>query len=245
MPRKQSSTLIYLPSVAYRGSIAAGDQGKEELETFCGALNSTEHPELRESLRRLIGRWQASGPNLGKMMYEDPSLLERVRLSCRAGWTPTYDGRAILILMPDYVQGMERKHKKGEDGIWRPTAEAQALVLFHFFTLNTHCEKLAGPCARCGNYYVKKRSSQKVYCSRRCGNASTAVARTRERLKTQHEDKIRRAKAVIREWNALKIRSTLDWKEWLHARKSDITAKFVTRAVNRGELKSPTKGRKP
>ena len=60
-------------------------------------------------------------------------------------------------------------------------AELLAALLFHVGTLNPEWHKLAGPCARCGRYYLKKRASQKVYCSRRCGNAATAIERTRER----------------------------------------------------------------
>jgi hypothetical protein len=109
--------------------------------------------------------------------------------------------------------------------------------LFHLLTLNPQCEKLAGPCTRCGNYYVKKRASQKVYCSRRCGNAATAVVRTRKRLAAQREDKLQRAAEAARKWSS--SRSNLDWKVWVSRKESDITAKFLTRSVNRGALKSP------
>jgi len=242
---KKSSTLIFLPSVGYRGPVAVGEQGKDELEPICQALNSTEQPELRDNLRRLIERWQASGPNLEKMMYGDLELFTEVQLACRARWTPGSEGRAFLYLMPDYQERRERKVRQGQDGKWRTTPEAQAIVLFHFLTLNPQCEKLAGPCARCGNYYVKKRASQKVYCSRRCGNAATAVARTRVRLKAEHEDKMLRAKTVIQEWNALESRPMLDWQLWLKRRDPGITKKFVTRWANKGELPQPKEARKP
>ncbi len=34
-----------------------------------------------------------------------------------------------------------------------------------------------------------------------------------------------------------------DWKGFVSKREADITPKFLTRAVNKGELKAPTKGR--
>ena len=113
------------------------------------------------------------------------------------------------------------------------------MILFHFLTLNPHCEKLAGPCARCESYYVKKRASQKVYCSRRCGNAATAVIRTREKLAAERADKLRRATAAARKWTT--TRTSLDWKRWVSDMEPDITPKFLTRAVNQGVLKPPVR----
>jgi hypothetical protein len=132
-----------------------------------------------------------------------------------------------------------RIFREKPDGTPRLIPEAEAWRHFVVFTLNPHCEELAGPCARCGNYYVKKRALQKVYCSRRCGQASTAVARTRARLQTEHEEKMRRVESIIRRWNALKRRPALDWKHWLGERAPDISAKFVTRWTNKGKLPHP------
>ena len=245
MRRKELSTLLYFPSVEHPGRIAIGEQTKEDLEHICDALNSTKQPELRDKLRELVETWRASGPNLEKMMYGNLDLFHKVRTACSAAWTPQDDGRALLHLVPNYSEHIERKSRQRNDGTWEPTPEAEALVLFHFLTLNPQWEKLAGPCARCGNYYVKKRASQKVYCSRRCGNAATALARTRDRLKTDHEDKMRRARAAIQVWNSQKRRPTLAWKQWLKRREPDITEKFVTRWVNKDELPRPKETRRP
>jgi hypothetical protein len=221
----------------------AGEQGKDQLESICQTLNSTEEPELRDNMRRLVQRWQASGPNLAKMMDEDSDDLHGdVQTACRARWEPTLGGRAHLVVEPDYREIALRKYKPGQHKSgqgWPLTPEGWALILFHFLTLNPHCEKLAGPCARCGSYYVKKRASQKVYCSRRCGNAATAVIRTREKLAAKHTDKLRRATAAARKWTT--TRTSLDWKRWVSDIEPDITSKFLTRAVNQGVLKSPVR----
>jgi hypothetical protein len=114
-------------------------------------------------------------------------------------------------------------------------------LLFHVGTLNPEWEKLAGPCARCGRYYLKKRASQKVYCSRRCGNAATAVARTSKRIEAERNDKLRRVKTAIREWRSAKTQQ--DWKHWV-ATRAGVDLRFLTRAVNKGDLVPPTtKGR--
>ncbi len=118
--------------------------------------------------------------------------------------------------------------------------ERYAALLFHVGTLNPEWDKLAGPCARCGNYYIKKRASQDVYCSRRCGNAATAVTRTRERTHSERKGKLRRAKTAIRKWRSVKTQQ--DWKSWV-ARTTKIDPRFLTRAVNKGDLVPPKKGR--
>jgi predicted GIY-YIG superfamily endonuclease len=105
--------------------------------------------------------------------------------------------------------------------------------------MNPYANKLAGPCARCSNYYLKKRASQKVYCSRRCGNATTATIRTREQRRDAHEQKLRLAAAAAQKWK--KAQTRLDWKEWVSRHESGITSKFLTRAVNKGELKAPAR----
>ncbi|MGC2212677.1 MAG: hypothetical protein WA602_05690 [Silvibacterium sp.] len=256
--------MSYPPTVifdtgAHRGiqQIVLGEQCKEDLERFCRLLNSAEHPELRGHLRELVKAWQESGPNLEKMMRgSHRHLLDYFTELCSTViWAPQVGGRAMVGIgtNPDRLAelvGQERVYRPkpdgtpGPDDTWTLNPEAEAWIDFCFFTLNPHCEKLAGPCARCGNYYVKKRASQKVYCSRRCGNAATAVVRTRAKLDEEHKKKMLLAKALIRKWNALKGRSGLVWKEWLRKQEPSITDKFVTRRVNTGELPEPKAGRK-
>jgi hypothetical protein len=243
----------YIPTVAYdrlKGRTVWGEQGKDDLRQFCDLLNSSEQPELKEHLRQLVEAWRESGPNLEKMMWESHKhLLDPLGVLWSAHWIPTNSGRGTMYAMPDYGRlekliGRDRVFREKPDGTWMLTPEVEAWKEFGFFTLNPHCEELAGPCARCGNYYIMKRASQKVYCSRQCGNAATAVVRTKERVTAERKKKMLRAKALIREWNTLKGRSGLVWKVWLSKRDPNITEKFVTRRVNTGELPQPKEGRK-
>lgn len=237
----------YNPTVAFdlgEGRFALGEQRKEDLDPFCELLNSTEQPELKEHLRQLVKAWQESGPNLIEMMSGMPSeAYESLESLFTPLWSPTGGGRARLFLTTDDAQLEKmfggRIFREKPDGTPRLIPEAEAWRHFVVFTLNPHCEELAGPCARCGNYYVKKRTTQKVYCSRRCGNAATAVVRTRARLKADHKDKLNNAKSAIREWNALKAPSALDWKEWFSKHVPDVSPKFVTRWVNKNKLPRP------
>jgi hypothetical protein len=253
MRRFKQLATPYFPTVvfdSYRGQAAFGEQRKVDLERFCKLLNSTEQPELKEHLRELVKAWQESGPNLEKMVWGSHNLNDVFGALYSAHWTATSVGRAVIYVMPDFgrlgkLKGMKRVFREELDGAWKLNPEAEAWKEFGFFTLNPHCEELAGPCARCGNYYVKKRATQKVYCSRRCGNASTAIIRTRARLKTEHKDKLNRAKSAIREWNALKAPSALNWKEWFSKRVPDVSPKFVTRWVNQNKLPRPKENATP
>lgn len=191
-----------------------------------------------EALICLMERLKECGGNLKKMMDGDPQLAEAVAEVCVTRWMPSTNGTAYLVLQPVLKHILKRE--RAEQGpAMRP--ERYAALLFHVGTLNPEWDKLAGPCARCGQYYLKKRASQKVYCSRGCGNAATAVARTRARLDQEHADKLRRAQAAMQKWASTRTKD--DWKVFVSKREPDITPKFLTRAVTKGELKAPTKGR--
>lgn len=195
-----------------------------------------------EPLARLMERLKEHGGNLEKMMDGDPELAKLVVKVCVTRWRPLGTG-AHLVLQPNWQHILEHKLTPKQADRMRP--ERYAALLFHVGTLNPEWDKIAGPCARCKRYYLKKRASQKVYCSRRCGNAATAVVRTRERLAREHADKLRRAGDAAQKWAKewRQSRTRKDWKQRVSEIEPDITTKFLTRAVNKGELKTPTKGR--
>lgn len=206
---------------------------------ICRVLNGEKQPELRLALSRLIKSWQASGPNLKKMMHADFGQWRDVQESWKATWLPTRTGRAHLLLLPDLPPG---HMKKGQDGACRPTPEGGALLLFYSLTLNPEWDRLGGPCERCARYYVMNTVRHKKYCSRRCSSFATATASTRKRLDEEHADKLRRAQAAAQMWP--KIRTILNWKQWVSRKEPDITPKWLTRTVNKGELRSPQSRRK-
>ena len=214
--------------------------------------------ELRNNLREIVRRWLDSGPNLSEMNW-DLSFLDKQRfqdardfgggptispsvamsLAITTLWYPTSGPRARLWLIPNQgdleVAFGKPLRQTGPDGEETLSPDAAALTLFHLLTVTPGCEKIAGPCARagCDRYYIKKRASQKVYCSRKCGNAATAVARTKERIEHERKDKIKRAKAAMKKWKSSATRQ--DWKHWV-AEKTEIDPRFLTRAVNKREL---------
>jgi hypothetical protein len=256
--RKDNPLLHFFPKVDPGSGKrwALEDQDRAALNGICAVLNAEAetHRELRSHLRAWVGAWQASGPNL-KKLFESLPVLQRTALSVamRAYWIPTDGAKAMLRLAPDWDElrelGFGDEVQVGPEGKQIPfrvhdpnpakmTPEGGAMALFHLLTINPGCGKIAGPCPRCDRYYIKKRASQKVYCSRRCGNAATAVVRTRERIASERREKLARAKAALKKWERATTRQ--DWKEWV-AKKTGIDPRFLTRAKNKGDLVPPTK----
>ncbi len=235
-------------SIAFVNPLQADDRswktdlGTGGLHVICDRLNLPEGDVEREELRRLVGNWQASGPDIGLMCHDNPGLREKLRDCMRLSYEPNFGPIASLAVLPSLAP--EGKRSAGTQSYSQEdAAKLRAFSSFWLLTLNPLWARLAGPCARCGNYFLRKRSTQRVYCSRRCGNASTAVARTRARLEIEHLEKTQRAKAAICAWNALETREEHDWLVWLGKREPGLTGKFITRHVNAGKLPEPKRGK--
>ena len=184
-----------------------------------------------EPLIGLMEKLKGHGGNLKRMMDGDPELAEVVAEVCVTRWIPSTNRTAHLVLQPSW------EHILTPGQVDRIRPERYAALLFHVGTLNPEWDKLAGPCARCGRYYLKKRQSQTVYCSRRCGNAATAIKRTREKLKQERDGKLKQARAAVRQWR--KARTEADWKTFASQR-TGIDRRFLTR--HQTELQPPKKG---
>jgi hypothetical protein len=195
----------------------------EDLQSICYLLNSQEPQELCSELRSLVKVWHKSGPNLAKMLKDDGVLDARVKHG-RTILVPTRTGKGHLLWLP--------APRDVNPLSWKD----QALSHFMDLIVNPQWHKLGGPCERCGKYYVKKTARQKVYCSRRCGSANTAMASTRRKREEQRADKMRRAQAAADNW--AKVRTRQPWKWWVSVQ-TKITVKWLTRAVNRGDLRVP------
>lgn len=241
MTRRKQPVLVGLPAVKPGATFFGLD--RRDLERVVDQLNEkrkgsdgqNEPTPEAQALIRLIGRLKECGGNLQKMMNGDPELAQVVTKACTALWMPSKTGRAYLVLQPSWVQLFSPKQEQTRAAL----AGRYAAMFFHVWTLNPEWDKLAGPCARCGRYYLKKRASQDVYCSRRCGNAATALTRTRERIKAEHDDKMDRAKAARKDWKRAKTQQ--DWKRWV-SQKTAIDLRFLSRNFTEtGGVKSTTK----
>lgn len=228
------------------GSVSVFGEWSEESQTVVDALNGKrlwsmgydwdveskdyarklmETPPL---LREMFHAWRDSGPNLSKLKQSHPKLCAAVDRCWKAS--------PVELFWGDSGKAAYR-----HTAISEPcrTSYDEAVRMFTLLITNPMCEKIAGPCSRCGTYYIKKRASQKVYCSRRCGNTATATATARERRIAGHMDKLRRAAEAAGKWRT--ARTKLEWKQWVSQKEVDITPKFLTRAVNNKELVEPVK----
>jgi hypothetical protein len=197
------------------------------LRGICDVLNQEKDTERGRDLVKLINEWIAAS-SLQEMQHNNPALF-------------------LDVLHSNNRPFLDTSEKK-KYGVWRAIPALPIEGDHHSFTVwmlsylfaNPLNEKLMGPCARCGNYFIKKRATQNVYCSRRCGNAATAVARNRERIEEERNDKLLRAKAALHEWRSATTQE--DWKHWI-AKRTKIDPRFLTRAVNQGDLVPPKKGK--
>lgn len=231
MTRRKQPALTPLREVFPQSQFFQFDRG--DLDFIVKVLNRGERWLYAAPLIHLMKRLKECGGSLKKMMDRDPELKETVEKVCTTLWIPSTNRRANLVLQHVDEEVLDPKAKPGEPQM-RP--DRYAALLFHVGTLNREWDKLAGPCPRCGNYYIKKRESQKVYCSRRCGNAATAIERTREKLKQERKDKMNRAIAAQKAWKRAKTQE--DWKHWV-SREADINLRFLTRNFTpTGEVKS-------
>lgn len=198
---------------------------QSRLQGVCDVLNVEKDKERGQEFVELLREWM-NASSLAAMLREHPDLEQDLRLSVQPFFEPS---------------------KKRKFGVYRVTSELPdesprsfAMWMFAQLVTNLECEKLAGPCARCGNYYIKKRASQKVYCQRKCGNAATAIARTRKRIQDERKDKLLRAKAAIREWRSAKPKE--DWKKWVVER-AKLDPRFLTRNFSPEGREKPKKGK--
>ena len=78
------------------------------------------------------------------------------------------------------------------------------------------------------------RASQKVYCSRTCGNAATAVARTRRKWDEERPKRLKQARRLGGMWSRTKTAEP--FQTWAEEHYPDLTQKFLTTAIHRKKL---------
>jgi hypothetical protein len=207
---------------------AVNRPGVDSLQMICDALNSSGAPWVAE-LRRLLAIWLESGPNLEMMLKADSTLERQLKEDFRALWLPTTSGRSHMFFSP---------HGDPHD----PNSESRGF--FMMITLSPEWQKFGGPCPRCAKYFMRQTAKPSKYCSHRCASQETASKRTTEVRKERHEGKLLAAKEAIARWekHSTTGRRSKGWKEFVaqYDPTVEITTRFLTRAVNNGELQPPT-----
>ena len=193
LPRTEELLLIV---DALNGKALFYPGGREEFADYDRMLRETP-PELRG----LVDAWLASGPNLSTFCQSHSKIWADVGRYWQI--TPT------LLISADSTGGGAAIAFCPEPG--RNPYE-EALRFFVWLITNPKCDRIAGPCSRCGNYYIRRSARNKVYCSRSCGTRATAVAATKKRRNEEHARKLREAAEAIRKWEESPRK---DWKPFV------------------------------
>src|SRR5579875_838360 len=202
------------------------------LEAVLDVLNSDTRSGIQ--LREVVELWRASGPNTFRLRERHWDLweeIERVWQNTTRIW-PTNTGAARLETIRGNIGADADLQVYGSGAV-----RTKAVVLFITLLVSPIWHKLAGPCPRCGDYYLKKRASQTVYCSRQCGNAATAAKRTREKFEAARNKKLNRLRAAAAAWNPARS-DGMDWRRWI-AQRAKVDLRFVASAIRNQEIQKP------
>jgi hypothetical protein len=213
----------------------------EKLERFAQLLNTEDYwsaslvkgkqkiggdyRPIKKEMRQFVQAWQASGPNVSKLINLNPRLNLAIE-KFRPRFIPTKSGTGRLAFLSSREYS---SHSKPVD---------IAIGLFLPFLLNPLNEKLGGPCKHCSDYFVKKTKRQFAYCSKKCGLQHTSQVANERRRQQEHLKKLERAKRASAEWTSTRTRK--DWKTWV-SDGTRISQNWLTRAIKSGELAIPIK----
>ena len=183
--------------------------------------------ETSSILREIVQRWQASGPDLAKFDRDNPGTLGALNEHLK---------KNPPLLRGTPGSGGANLAGNPSSGV-TPCQEASRLFLM--LLLNPEWHTLAGPCARCRNYYIRGRARNKIYCSRSCGTRATALVATRRQREEARAKKLFRVHKSCEEWSSAPTKQ--DWKSWVCSKLRDVTKTFLTRSVNKGDVKPPVR----
>jgi hypothetical protein len=207
------------------------------MEAILLALNS-DVPMRRLEMRRLVEAWEDAGRNVETMLNASTELSKELRPYIFGNGAPSW--RAMPILAGSGLTAMPLPEAPQKAMTKDEFLKDEPRLMFLHLLLNPLRDELCNrPCARCGKYFIKRRSNQKSYCGRKCGTRASAKSSTRKRLDTERERKLFAACRLISQWDALSRYPKLSWKQWVQKRNPEITAKWLTRAVNHYGLKEP------
>jgi hypothetical protein len=207
------------------------------IERALAVLNgdATQLAAAREPLKMLVTDWDNAKRNLEHMVKSHWNTYGRElkrKLPDALRLNIAWDRAATSVIDAPAILRAKLGHRLSNEDHQRLPLEAFALLV-----IDARWSRFGGPCDRCGRYYIKKRLDQKRYCGRRCAHLASAVRSTRKRLDAEKQEKLRRAIQAAKSWET--TRTQLGWKDWVHQKEPDITPKFLTRAVNNGDLQAP------
>jgi len=187
-----------------------------------------EPESYRDLLRQLVGSWFAVDKDFTRWCETNPRLFQNLRLGVFS-WHFQIDPLGPAPIRKSILPHIGWAAKNADLAI--------ACWQFADFLENPLREQL-GKCYRCRRYFLNKsKRRNKVYCSQRCGHTTTAIKSTRKRRRQQREQTLKRVRTELRNLVPDTPKAS-QWKRYL-ARRAGVTNKWITRAVNKGELRLP------
>lgn len=210
-------------------------------------LDPETKAECQRYLHEYMKSWLASGCRLDKWPLGNRLLEDINRKEIAFG--SDEDGRAVVLFKRKIMTfWWEPPDPLGRRNVL--PGEMEASEMFFQFITGPYYRDI-GQCKRCRNLYLNIWGhSDKTYCSQRCASADSAVKKTRERREREHREKLGRVGNGIRDFLNLsperQARIGARWKSRVANALPGVTVHFITRSINRGQLKLPQglKGKK-
>jgi hypothetical protein len=179
-----------------------------------------------------LHRWAEEGMN-----PESPSLPGTLRVPAGCPTLDEIQERCRVFF------GLDPAGRRTNPGIIYSVPGRQRWLLWDFacyefvhLVMNPLCERFAGPCRRCGAFFLKH-TRQKHYCSRKCTQTAAAYAGTKRRREQEQELKVSRALQAKLAWERKGRKG--DWRSWVIKSEPDITKTWLTRAIKRETITPP------
>jgi hypothetical protein len=195
--------------------------------------------EFVRTLRELMGRWHQSNWSLAACFQANPDVRAKVEKLLRRQpleLLAASNQAPSILINPFAASGLfgVKRHRRGKNG---PLVEAQedATTLFIRLVQHPECSRI-GKCARCNRYFFGRPGQKCCPRPRRCGSYLAAIRATKANWRKKRKGLIVRAQEAIAQWELGGAKTP--WKFWV-AKRVRKTEKWVTRAINRGELKPP------
>jgi len=164
----------------------------------------------------------------------------------RAGnnWQRFIELRLIARRPVDFVNGTFNIPSHTERPVLVPypgkrSAHQQAYGAFLQFILHPEFDRLNGPCRskKCGRFFLRESSHQKVYCTSRCASLETAVIAMQRKRLAQKELKKRAVEAAIVKYKRNRQRS--DWRLYVES-ETGVTKRTLEGWVKTGFIEAPS-----
>jgi hypothetical protein len=182
--------------------------------------------EQSEKAQTLLASWMELDKHYIKWKGQHPKLFGQLERTVNDTYYALDELRDEPITARLYVLGKKPAH-------------AFCVYDLHWLFLNVLRNPLRNDianCDRCGKWFLNRSGHRnKRFCQRRCAVLDAVTRSVKQRRERTRQEKLKRARAAIREWTGGK---SDDWKQRVSVQ-TGLSAKFLTRALNQGDLKSP------